>query len=197
MSSSSLNSAIVFAPFENKTCDMAPRTFALGSVLGRKPAHVAEISDLRASAHEHQQPFIDRIDQDYALTLGVLLDRFPHPRRRAFLAALVHDGSEGRVDVVRRSPLTGEAVKALGQRVRAGIEVERELGIQRRVKVRRRDPIMLTVVPVADMELVVGRIQLRLMRAVKKLFHEGVSILVNNPGRGRRAPRFFVRPKAD
>jgi hypothetical protein len=78
---------------------------------------------------EHQHPLVDRVDQHHGLTLAPFLQRLPDPRRRAFLAALVDDGSEGRVDVVALAPLARQAVKASRKGMRAGIEVERaELG---------------------------------------------------------------------
>jgi hypothetical protein len=52
---------------------MPARAFSCGSILGCEPAHIAEIAYLRMvaedRAEQHQNPFIDRIDQNDALSL--------------------------------------------------------------------------------------------------------------------------------
>src|ERR1700685_1361835 len=96
------------------------------SILACQPSNVAHVSDAGVLAQDrleqHQHPFVDRIDEDDELTLRPFEDGFPHPCRRAFLLALVHDRTERRVDVVLAAPLAGEPVKTVWQRIRAGIK---------------------------------------------------------------------------
>src|SRR5580704_11136765 len=54
---------ISYILLKDKAGDMTPGPLANGSILGRAPAHIAEIADLRADGREdHQHPFIDRVD---------------------------------------------------------------------------------------------------------------------------------------
>ena len=104
---------------------MTASPLALGSVLGCQPFDITEIADLRVFpedfAHQHQHPLIDRIDEDYALTLAALLNGLPHPRGWAFLLALVDDRTERRVDVVGGSPLARQPIEARRQRTGCGV----------------------------------------------------------------------------
>lgn len=93
---------------QHETGDVPANAFALGSVLGCQPAHITKIADSRVlpedRLHEHQYPLIDRIDQHNALSLLPFCDCLTHPCRRPFFLALVDDGSEGRIYVVRFAP---------------------------------------------------------------------------------------------
>src|SRR5882672_3904207 len=146
---------------EDEAGNVPAGALAFCKIFNRDPLYVAEITNVRLLAEDgldhHQQPFIDRIDQNDGLSFLPLLDGLPNPCRRAFLLALVHDGSEGWIDIADRSPLTGESVKAFRKRKGAWIEVETELRMQPRIQVRRGQPIMLPVVAVAFVEFVLGR----------------------------------------
>src|SRR5262249_3828343 len=126
--------------FEHKAGDMSAGALAFGSVLSREPTHVAEIADLGASSEQHENPLVERVDHHDALAFALFLDRLPYPCGHALFLALVNDGSERRIDVVRRAPLARQAVKAGRQRPRTRVEGKREFGIEPRIYQRRRDP---------------------------------------------------------
>ena len=60
---------------------------------------------------QHQDPFIDGIDKDDALALLPFGNGLTNPRRRTFLLALMDDGSERGIDVIRLAPLARQSVK--------------------------------------------------------------------------------------
>lgn len=116
---------------------MPAGALAGGSVLRRQPLNIAKIADLRMLTEDglekHQDPLIDGVDQNDCLALLVLFDGLADPRGGSLLLALMDDGSEWRIDIVRLPPLARQAIKAIRQRVRAWVKVEIELCIQFRV----------------------------------------------------------------
>ena len=142
---------------------MSSSSFALGSVLDGVPSHVSEVSDVGCARglEHHQHPLVHGIHDDGQFALGLLDDGLSHPRRWPFLFALVHDGSERRVDVVSLSPFARQTVEASRHGIRARVEVERpELGVEFRIQSVRREPVVFPILAVADVEFVRARVQL-------------------------------------
>lgn len=137
---------------------MPPRTLTSRSVFRRQPPHVPKSPHLGASLEQHQHPLVDGIDQHDLLTLFVLCDSLPRPCCRPLLAALVNDGSKRRIDVVALAPIAYQAVKSFWQGERARIEVERKLRLEIPQQLRRRDPVVFAVIPVAEMKLILARL---------------------------------------
>ena len=97
---------------------MATSAPALTAIFGRKPADIAKVPNLsvitKDRGHEHENPFVDRIDKDDALAFAPLFNGLADPCRRAFLLTLMDDRAERRIDVARLPPFAGQAVKAIG-----------------------------------------------------------------------------------
>src|SRR6185437_11693912 len=99
---------------------MPAGAFALRIVFGRVPANVTKIPDVSFLAKDgldhHQQPLIDRINQNDRFALLPFLDRLADPCSRALLLAMVHDRAERDIGVVDRAPFARQTVKALRKR---------------------------------------------------------------------------------
>lgn len=74
------------------------------------------------------------------------------------------DAAKWRIYPVGSTPLASQPVETLRQRIRARVEVELKLGVQRAIDVGGHDPVVLPVVAIADVELVFQRVQLALVR---------------------------------
>src|SRR5580704_5655167 len=158
--------------------DMPSGALSRLAVLDRKPSNVAKIPNFGTyRRQQHQNPLINRIDQDDALAFGLFGYRLSNPCGRPFLLALMNNGSERWVDVIRAAPLACKPVEPFRQREGTWIKIEMELCIKGRVKLWRCYPIVLTVVPIAAMELVFVWSQFALMRGTEKVSHWRVSSL--------------------
>src|SRR3990167_492503 len=134
---------------------MASGAFTGRTVFGRVPFDIPEVTNFCARRDHHQNPFVNGVDQDYTLAFLVLFNRLANPSGRTLLFALVHNGSEWDVGVSGLAPFAGQPIEVVGFGIRASIEVEVELHLKRTEKLRRRQPIMLAVVPVPLVELVI------------------------------------------
>lgn len=135
------------------------------SILNCMPAHITEIAHphVTAGLHHHQNPFIQRIDQHHALAVFPLGYGLSNPCRWPFFLALVDDGTEWRVYIVRSAPLARQAIEPDRERVWAWIKIEMKFLIEARVKVGRGQPIMQAVRTVSDMKFICNWRQFGLM----------------------------------
>ena len=145
---------------QDETGDMPPSAFAGSAVFDRVPSNVAKVSDLASyGAQQHQNPFVNGVNEHDKPAFGLFQQRFSHPSCRTLFLFLMDDTAEWRIDVIAFAPLASQAVKTFWQRVRTWIKRKVEFGVQGGVQVGRRQPVMLGVIAVADMEFVSAWVQ--------------------------------------
>src|SRR5690348_7811728 len=84
---------------EYETGYVPARAFTGGSVFGRQPAHVTQVTHFRASSQQHEHPFIYGVHHNHALTLCLLRHSLARPSRWPFAFAFVHDRAKRRVNI--------------------------------------------------------------------------------------------------
>jgi hypothetical protein len=166
-------------------------SFALRTIFNGEPSHVTKITNLRPDDREnHQYPFIDGVDKYNPLPFGLLFDGLANPCGRAFLLALMDDGSKRRVDIVGLAPFACEAVESLWQWTGTRVKIKVKFRVKFGIEGWGSQPIMFAVLPVALMELIVLGHELRLMdgRQVSSPSASDFSVLSSSVLAGRPAP---------